>query len=360
MRFLSICSGIEAASVASEPLGWNPLAFSEIEPFPRAVLQHHYPEVPLHGDFTELKDQPWIVDADLLCGGTPCQAFSVAGLRKSLSDDRGNLSLQFIHLADAIDNLRSAAGRQPAYIVWENVPGVLSTNDNAFGAFLGGLCGRDAAIPEPEGGWTSSGVVDGPTRVAAWRTMDAQFFGVAQRRRRVFVLAHGGAGKWAAADALLPITEGMSGNPPPRRVAGQRPAPTIASRPSGGGGLGTDFDLDGGLIPEVASPLTAGNSVSGGGAMPGTSADDAGGLLIPEVTGPLVTRSTPKGHGAAGVNDQEVFSGHLIPEVANPLTARMHKGVNTTMDEGQTMVPVAFKMRAGNGMTDGSRGAKSG
>ena len=248
MKYLSICSGIEAASVAFEPLGWRPLAFSEIEAFPRAVLQHHYPDTPLHGDFTVLKDEPWIVDADMLCGGTPCQAFSVAGNRQSLADDRGNLTLQFVLLADAIDHLRSTAGREPAWILWENVPGVLSTNDNAFGAFLGGLCGRDAPIDEPEGGWTRAGVVDGPTRCAAWRVLDAQHFGLAQRRQRVFVLARGGAGRWAVADALLPIIESSSWHPAPSRGTGERVAATIACRAGGGGGLGTDFDLDGGLI----------------------------------------------------------------------------------------------------------------
>ena len=145
MKYLSICSGIEAASVAFDSLGWKPLAFSEIEPFPRAVLAHHYP------DFTELKDQEFIVDTDLLCGGTPCQAFSVAGLRQSLADDRGNLTLQFVLLADAIDHLRSNTGREPAWILYENVPGVLSTNDNAFGAFLGGLVGRTSP-DAPRGG----------------------------------------------------------------------------------------------------------------------------------------------------------------------------------------------------------------
>ena len=248
MKYLSICSGIEAASVAFEPLGWRPLAFSEIEAFPRAVLQHHYPDTPLHGDFTVLKDEPWIVDADMLCGGTPCQAFSVAGNRQSLADDRGNLTLQFVLLADAIDHLRSTAGREPAWILWENVPGVLSTKDNAFGAFLGGLCGRDAPIDEPEGGWTRAGVVDGPTRCAAWRVLDAQHFGLAQRRQRVFVLARGGAGRWAVADALLPIIEGSRWHPAPSRGTGERVAATIACRAGGGGGLGTDFDLDGGLI----------------------------------------------------------------------------------------------------------------
>ena len=166
MKYLSICSGIEAASVAFGPLGWKPLAFSEIEAFPHAVLKHHYPDTPCHGDFTTLKDEPWIVDADMLCGGTPCQAFSVAGNRQSLADDRGNLTLQFVLLADAIDHLRSTAGREPAWILYENVPGILSTNDNAFGAFLGGLVGRTTPIPEPADGWTGAGVVDGPTRCA--------------------------------------------------------------------------------------------------------------------------------------------------------------------------------------------------
>ena len=235
--------------MAFEPLGWKPLAFSEIEAFPRAVLQHHYPDVPLHGDFTTLKDEPWIVDADMLCGGTPCQAFSVAGNRQSLADDRGNLTLQFVLLADAIDHLRSTAGRDAAWILWENVPGVLSTNDNAFGAFLGGLCGRDAAIPEPEGGWTDAGVVDGPSRVAAWRILDAQHFGLAQRRKRVFVLAKGGAGRWAAADALLPLIESSRWHPAPRRGAGEGVAGTLSARTEGGGDLGTDFECGGGLQP---------------------------------------------------------------------------------------------------------------
>ena len=257
MKYLSICSGIEAASVAFEPLGWRPLAFSEIEAFPRAVLQHHYPDTPLHGDFTVLKDEPWIVDADMLCGGTPCQAFSVAGNRQSLADDRGNLTLQFVLLADAIDALRHDAGREPAWILWENVPGVLSTSDNAFGAFLGGLVGRSAPIPEPAGGWTRAGVVDGPTRCAAWRTLDAQHFGLAQRRQRVFVLARGGAGRWAVADALLPIIESGRWHPAPSRPSREGVAPTISARTSGGGGLGTDFDLDGGLIPEVADTVTS-------------------------------------------------------------------------------------------------------
>jgi hypothetical protein len=144
MRYLSVCSGIEAATVAWHPLGWEPLAFSEIEPFPRAVLAHHYPGTPCYGDFTLLRDEPWIGQADLLVGGTPCQGFSVAGLRGSLDDDRSNLCLEFVRLANAIDVRRQELALDPAWVLWENVPGVLSVKDNAFGAFLGGLVGSDA------------------------------------------------------------------------------------------------------------------------------------------------------------------------------------------------------------------------
>lgn len=313
MKYLSICSGIEAASVAFDPLGWKPLAFSEIEAFPRAVLQHHYPDTPCHGDFTTLKDEPWIVDADMLCGGTPCQAFSVAGNRQSLADDRGNLTLQFILLADAIDNLRSTAGREPAWILWENVPGVFSTSDNAFGAFLGGLCERDAPIPEPADGWTGAGVVDGPTRVAAWRVLDAQHFGLAQRRKRVFVLAKGGAGRWVAADALLPIIESRSWHPAPSRPSREGVAPTLSSRPSGGGGLGIDFDLDGGLIPEVTRPLTAamGTKWNGNG--------DLESSLIP--TAPMVMA-----HGQAGAEVVSDGSPSLTCNHEAPILMRMREG----------------------------------
>lgn len=226
MKYISVCSGIEACSMAWKELGWKALAFSEIEEFPRTVLQHYYPNVPLYGDFTELKDMDWIGNADLLVGGTPCQSFSIAGLRKSLTDDRGNLSLQFIRLANAIDNIRYDVGQEGATILWENVPGVLSTEDNAFGTFLAGLCGSDTPINPTREGWSYSGVVHGPQRTAAWRVLDAQYFGLAQRRRRVFVLASSGSRRWDCANALLPITQSMSWNPRPCRKEGQTPTTT--------------------------------------------------------------------------------------------------------------------------------------
>lgn len=192
MKYGSVCSGIEAASKAWEPLDWKPAWFSEIEPFPSAVLAHHWPEVTNLGDMTKIADAVHAgeVEApDVLVGGTPCQAFSIAGLREGLSDDRGQLTLSYVELANAIDAKRRERGEPEAIIVWENVPGVLSSKDNAFGCFLAGLAGESSELQPAGGKWTHAGCVSGPERVIAWRVLDAQFFGVAQRRRRVFVVA---------------------------------------------------------------------------------------------------------------------------------------------------------------------------
>ncbi|HCM9423195.1 TPA: phage N-6-adenine-methyltransferase [Enterobacter asburiae] len=192
MKYGSVCSGIEAASKAWEPLGWKPAWFSEIEPFPSAVLAHHWPEITNLGDMTQIADavRTGNVEApDVLVGGTPCQAFSIAGLREGLSDDRGQLTLSYVELANAIDAKRRERGEPEALIVWENVPGVLSSKDNAFGCFLAGLAGESSELQPAGGKWTHAGCVSGPERVIAWRVLDAQFFGVAQRRRRVFVVA---------------------------------------------------------------------------------------------------------------------------------------------------------------------------
>lgn len=192
MKFGSVCSGIEAASTAWEPLGWEPSWFAEIEPFPAAVLAHHWPHVQNHGDFTAIRHKIASGETeapDVLVGGTPCQAFSVAGLRRSLDDQRGQLTIQFVGLADAIDDRRRFLGLPPAIIVWENVPGVLNTSDNAFGCFLAAMAGNDAPLVPPGGRWTDAGFVRGPRRTLAWRVQDAQYHGLAQRRRRVFLVA---------------------------------------------------------------------------------------------------------------------------------------------------------------------------
>ncbi len=188
MIYGSVCSGIEAATVAAHPLGWRPAFFSEIEAFPRAVLQHHYPQVPLHGDFTTIRAGEYAA-IDVLVGGTPCQSFSVAGLRGGLDDDRGNLALEYLRLADRL---------RPRWLVWENVPGVLSSNGGRdFGSILGGL------------GELGYGF--------AYRVLDAQFFGLAQRRRRVFVVGY--LGDWRRAAAVLLERHSLSGNPAPSREA---------------------------------------------------------------------------------------------------------------------------------------------
>lgn len=245
LRFLSVCSGIEAASVAWHPLGWRAVAFSEIEKFPSVVLKYHYPDVPNLGDFTKI-DVCTLGRVDILAGGTPCQAFSVAGLRQSLADERGNLSLEFVRLAHEL-----ADGNGLRNVVWENVVGVLSTKDNAFGCFLGGLVGADSAIDPPaRGKWGGAGMVSGPKGRAAWRVLDAQYFGVAQRRRRVIVVADFGNGADPA--SVLFEQDGMRRHSPPSREKGKDVAPTISARTKGGGGLGTDFDLDGGLVEAQA------------------------------------------------------------------------------------------------------------
>lgn len=201
LRFGSVCSGIEAASVAWNPLGWEAAWFSEIDPFPCAVLAYRFPDVPNFGDMTTLPQR--ILDGeieapDLLCGGTPCQAFSVAGKRRSLDDARGNLSLVFCQIADAIHSARTQLRKSSPIVFWENVPGVLHTKDNAFGCFLAELVGADSPLSSGSNRWPCAGLVAGPKRKAAWRVLDAQYFGVPQRRRRVFVVAS------AVGGALIP------------------------------------------------------------------------------------------------------------------------------------------------------------
>jgi DNA (cytosine-5)-methyltransferase 1 len=209
IRYGSVCSGIEAATAAWHPLGWEAAFFSEIEPFPRAVLAHHYPDVPLHGDFTTIQGDEYGT-IDLLVGGTPCQSFSIAGLRGGLDDDRGNLALEFLRLADR---------KRPRWVVWENVPGVLSSNGGRdFGSILGGLVELGYGF--------------------AYRVLDAQYFGVAQRRRRVFVVGY--LGDWRPAAAVLFERHSMSGHPAPSRQARQEAAGAAATGAGGSGSIGRE------------------------------------------------------------------------------------------------------------------------
>ena len=269
LRFGSVCSGIEAASTAWEPLGWSPQFYSEIDPFPCHVLHHHWssgrpqwmpdpdqdglsakdrkarlaaiksvqrlPErangVPNFGDMTQYEEWP---DAaiDVLVGGTPCQSYSVAGLRKGLDDPRGDLMLTYAAIARRY---------RPRWVVWENVFGVLSSEGGRdFASLLGLLSGR--RIEVPSGGWRSSGIVEGYERAygLAWRVLDTQYVRVdgapralPQRRRRVFVVGRAG-GDWRRAAAVLLERASLSGNPAPRREAGKGTPGTIGGGPDGG------------------------------------------------------------------------------------------------------------------------------
>ena len=236
MKFGSVCSGIEAASVAWNSLGWDAEWFAEIEPFPSAVLAHHYPDVPNLGDMTLLPEKILngeIEAPDILCGGTPCQAFSVAGNRQSLDDARGNLTLTFCEIADAIDSRRD----KPAIIFWENVPGVLNTKDNAFGCFLARLAGGDSELKPSGKRWTNAGVVFGHKRTVAWRVLDAQYFGLAQRRKRVFVIASARDG-FDPAEILFEF-EGLRRDIAPSREVGKTTSSIEDRSPDGCPTVGT-------------------------------------------------------------------------------------------------------------------------
>ncbi|ECA4739342.1 Dam family site-specific DNA-(adenine-N6)-methyltransferase [Salmonella enterica subsp. enterica serovar Lerum] len=259
LSYGSVCSGIEAASIAWEPLGMRPAWFSEIEPFPCAVLAERWPEVPNLGDMTKIAASVAaneVAAPDLLVGGTPCQAFSIAGLRRGLADKRGQLTLAYVELVNAIDYSRIRQGLPPAIFCWENVPGVLSSKDNAFGCFLAGLAGEDEPFEpglRPERGkkstfwrwdkkarkhypkWPQSGCVVGRQRKLAWRVIDAEYFGVPQRRHRVFVV--GGAGEGFDPETVLFEFDSVRRDTPPSREARQVVAPITAN---GAGASGAD------------------------------------------------------------------------------------------------------------------------
>lgn len=280
IHFGSYCAGIEALSVASAPYNWRPSFLCEIAPHPRQVLKVRHraqearrPYQPvrgplLWGDFTALRVRHLVtancVIPDVIGGGTPCQAFSRAGKRGSLSDARGNLTLEFVRQVHAIDNLRAARGQPGLVVLWENVPGVLNTPDNAFGCFLGGLVGADGPVQglpngkpgdvEHFGKWPDAGLVEGPRGRAAWRVLDAQYFGLAQRRRRVWVVL-------SLRDRIDPAAvlferQGLSRNPPARGRPGEGVAGTLAGGARKSGGYSTDD------VPVVAASLRAQHNAS--------------------------------------------------------------------------------------------------
>ena len=280
MRYGSVCSGVEAATVAWHPLGWQAQWFSEIEKFPSAVLQHHYPDTPNHGDMTAFKE--WPNDPiDVLVGGTPCQSFSVAGLRKGLSDPRGNLMLTYLAIA---------AQYQPKWLVWENVPGVLSSNRGRdFGTFLGALAELGYGF--------------------AYRVLDAQYFGVAQRRRRVFVVGY--LGDWKRAAAVLFERESLSGHPAPSRKTREKVAGTIAASSFTGGPSGKPKGAAvNHFVPtwpaKVASTLNAAFAEKQG--LEDQHINGGAPLFVPQSTGPLTAGMGKGPRGTEGVESNHVIA----------------------------------------------------
>jgi P27 family predicted phage terminase small subunit len=249
-RVVSVCSSVGGMDLGFERAGFETVAFCEFDKWRRKVLAHHWPDVPCWPDLTTL-DPAELPEADVLIGGTPCQDLSVAGHRAGLDGARSGLFFDYVRVRHA---------RNIEWCVWENVAGALSSNgglDFAFilGAFLG------ATVAVPAGGWTSAGVASGPFGGVCWRLLNAQHFGVPQRRRRVFVVGHLGG---ACPPSVLFESEGSERNPATRGAQGQVAADTFGVRIAGtlgahksGGYDETDFERNGGVY--VAKTLTTSN-----------------------------------------------------------------------------------------------------
>lgn len=311
MRFGSVCSGIEAASVAWYPLGWHAAWLSEIDASASAVLAHRFPDVQNLGDMTAIAPmiEAGIIEApDILVGGTPCQGFSVAGRRGGLADPRGQLTLSFVEILDAIDDARRANGEPECIAVWENVPGVLSMGDNAFGNFLAALAGEDEAL-EPSGKrWPDAGLVVGPQRAIAWRVLDAQFFGLAQRRKRVFVVASAREG-FDPGEILFEF-DGVRRDSPPSRQAQQDPA--AAAQGSAGGRSHWDGDYPHPSLSQV------GTATGGVGQSNQSVFSQRGAYLVGDrITNRLIDQ--PVGARMLG------FGHYEIDETASTMKARDYK-----------------------------------
>jgi DNA (cytosine-5)-methyltransferase 1 len=269
MTYGSICSGIESGTVAWRILGWKPAFFSEIEAFPRALLRHHYPHIACHGDFMTIRENDYAA-IDVLVGGTPCQSFSVAGLRRGFADQRGILTLEYVRLAQRL---------RPRWLVWENVPGVLSIDGGrAFGSFLGGLaeCGYGFA----------------------YRILDAQYFGVPQRRRRVFVVGH--SGDWRPPAAVLFEPDCLRRDITPCRETGEGIAGSIAPCLVGNGDGHCGFRDEHGLIAStgrISHCLNAG----------GMRRQDYETETLVAVAGNVIGRKPENGGNGPGANTSGVM-----------------------------------------------------
>jgi site-specific DNA-cytosine methylase len=305
ISFGSVCSGIESASVALEPLGFKADWFAEIDLFPSEVLKHHWPDTPNLGGMTRLAEavRCGLVPAPrMLIGGTPCQSYSVAGKRRGLDDPRGQLTLAYVDLLDAIDARRPG---DEAVCLWENVPGVLHDAGNAFGEFLGRLAGETEPLQPgacPPAGkstarqrwdkkrgvhvpkWTNAGCVFGPKRTVAWRVVDAQYFGVAQRRRRVFLVASARK-RFDPTEVLFEFGGVRRDSAPSGETRPQDPTNVgggFGLRGAGwwGEGVGPFRARDNGYEQLTVSTLLAQGNSTGGDRPPGTTVDTIGTLQV--------------------------------------------------------------------------------
>lgn len=363
LRVGTFCSGIGAPELAWSPLGFKPQWFSEIDPFASAVLAHRFPNVPNLGDMKKVNPSD-LPDADIWAAGTPCQSFSIGGLRGSLGDARGNLCLTFVRLVHE---------RDPEFVIWENVPGVLSTIDNAFGCFLAGMVGAsEPVIPRTSSGkWSRAGMVCGPRRAAAWRVLDAQYIAVAgdsavpQRRARVFVVSRNfrNLGRLETsspqrnADRVCGLLaeiifepESLPRHTSPRGETGTDVAENVAGCLNSGGNQGGFRTEPGEYI--VAAPLTQN---------PYGDHESRESLLIPEAVGTLsdgahhgggLTGKTPtvdalsRCLNAGGMGRQDFETETLIPVIGDGFDAS-----EDGTGRGTPLVPVAFNWQAGGTQT---------
>ena len=302
MNYMSLCSGVEAISVAWKGLGFVPVAFSEIEKFPSAVLEHHYPNVPNYGDMTNYKEWKNDGTVGLIVGGTPCQSFSIAGLRKGLEDPRGNLMLTF---GAIIKKYR------PTWLLWENVPGVLSSNRGRdFGTFLAML------------GQFGYGY--------AYRILDAQHFGVSQRRRRVFVVGY--LGDWRNPAKVLFEQESLRGD----TQKGKKERQGVTENSYNGSGASSK----GVEIPKLAPTLT--NSAAGL-SRPGNDCNSDSWYI------PTVARSLDTECGGNKLTHQSIENGHIVPEKIGTLTTRSSLAMGARDVEEGFAFPVTYSFDSMNG-----------
>lgn len=310
----SVCSGIEAVSVAWHKFA-TPVWFSEIEPFPCAVLVHHFPTVPNIGDMTLLAEKirkEEVVAPDVLVGGTPCQAFSIAGTRRSLEDERGNLTLALIHIVEAIDYVRFKQGKEPCILVWENVPGVLSTKDNAFGHLLGGLAQESEPLRYTGKRWSNAGYVHSK-RTISWRILNAQYFGVAQRRKRVFLVAS--ARERSTAEILFEQ----------RSVPGD-------TQPGGETTSGTTAFAESSFA-QYSQSIVGGTLRAKGGTLGGGSEN----LIVHGTQDPIVNSNIAHCLGRNGGSENVIFHAQRLAELR--LSAHISPTLTTRMGTGGNNVP---------------------